>query len=77
MTKDELISAGADYAGGLELCMNNEEFYFKMIRKGLVNEKFDSLKKIWITKILMRHLKMHMLLKVLQGIFTLHRFIKP
>lgn len=45
MTKDELISAGADYAGGLELCMNNEEFYFKMIRKGLVNEKFDSLKK--------------------------------
>ena len=45
MTKDELISAGADYAGGLELCMNNEEFYFKMIRKGLVNERFDSLKK--------------------------------
>ncbi len=45
MTKDELISAGADYAGGLELCMNNEEFYFKMIRKGLANERFDSLKK--------------------------------
>ena len=45
MTKDELISAGADYPGGLELCMNNEEFYFKMIRKGLANERFDSLKK--------------------------------
>lgn len=45
MTKEELIAAGADYDGGLTLCMDNEEFYFKMIRKGLVNEKFDSLKK--------------------------------
>ena len=45
MTKDDLISAGADYTGGLELCMNNEDFYFKMIRKGLANERFDSLKK--------------------------------
>ena len=45
MTKEKLISAGADYDGGLELCMNNEEFYFKMIRKGLANERFDSLKK--------------------------------
>ncbi len=45
MTKDELLAAGADYDGGLTLCMNNEEFYFKMIRKGLLNERFDSLKK--------------------------------
>ncbi len=45
MTKEELISAGADYDGGLTLCMDNEEFYFKMIRKGLANERFDSLKK--------------------------------
>ncbi len=45
MTKEELVAAGADYDGGLALCMNNEEFYFKMIRKGLANPKFDSLKK--------------------------------
>lgn len=45
MTKEELILAGADYNGGLTLCMDNEEFYFKMIRKGLANERFDSLKK--------------------------------
>lgn len=45
MTKEELIAAGADYDGGLTLCMDNEEFYFKMIRKGLANERFDSLKK--------------------------------
>ena len=45
MTKEELISAGADYEGGLTLCMNNEEFYFRILRKGLANEKFDSLKK--------------------------------
>ena len=45
MTKEELIAAGADYDGGLALCMNNEDFFFKMIRKGLANPKFDSLKK--------------------------------
>ena len=45
MTKEELIAAGADYEGGLTLCMNNEEFYFKMIRKGLANPKFESLKQ--------------------------------
>lgn len=45
MTREELISAGADYDGGLALCMNSEDFYFKMIRKGLANEKFDSLNK--------------------------------
>ena len=39
MTKEELISAGADYDGGLELCMNNEEFYFKMILKKNLDDK--------------------------------------
>ena len=45
MTKEELIATGVDYEKGLALCMNNEAFYFKMIKKGLANEKFELLKE--------------------------------
>ena len=43
LTKDALIAYGADYERGLKLCMGKEDFYFKMITKGLANEKFAAL----------------------------------
>ncbi len=43
MTKEDLISYGADFEKGMQLCMNNEAFYFKMIQKCLANEKFKTL----------------------------------
>lgn len=45
ISKDALIALGADYEKGMSLCLNNEDFYFKMIGKGLANEKFESLGK--------------------------------
>lgn len=43
MTLDALKEFGADTKEGLARCMNNEEFYLKMIRLGLADERFDTL----------------------------------
>ena len=33
ISKDALIALGVDYNKGMTLCLNNEDFYFKMINK--------------------------------------------
>ena len=43
MTLDELRSFGAKVDEGLERCMNNEEFYMKMVGKCLDDPKFADL----------------------------------
>ncbi|MCR4655408.1 MAG: Hpt domain-containing protein [Lachnospiraceae bacterium] len=43
MTIDKLREFGADVDEGLARCMNNEEFYLKMIELGLSDERFNSL----------------------------------
>ena len=42
-SKENLTAYGADYEKGLKLCVGKEDFYFRMIKKGLANEKFASL----------------------------------
>ncbi|MCR5509525.1 MAG: hypothetical protein K6F54_01010 [Lachnospiraceae bacterium] len=43
MTLDELRIFGADVDDGLARCMNNEEFYLKMVDKCLADPKFAEL----------------------------------
>ena len=43
LTLDKLKEMGIDPTEGLGRCMNNEAFYFKMVKMGLSNEYFESL----------------------------------
>ncbi len=43
MTLESLKEFGADINEGLARCMNNEEFYLKMITMGLADERFEAL----------------------------------
>ena len=40
LSKEALIAYGADYDKGIKLCLNKEDFYFRMIKQGIANEKF-------------------------------------
>ena len=44
MTVDELKTLGANVEEGLERCMNNEDFYIKLVTKVLSEDKFEQLK---------------------------------
>lgn len=46
MTIDILNEFGANTAEGLARCMDNEEFYLKMVTMGIADERFDSLKEV-------------------------------
>lgn len=43
MTIDGLKAFGADVDEGLRRCMNNEEFYLKMVAKAAQNDSFEKL----------------------------------
>lgn len=43
LTLDKLKSFGANTEDGLARCMNNEEFYLKMVNMGLADERFEAL----------------------------------
>lgn len=43
LSKETLTQYGADVAVGLARCMNNEEFYYELIKIGVTDEKFASL----------------------------------
>ena len=45
MTIEQLQSFGVDTKEGLTRCMNNEAFYFKMLKMGLSNDQFEKLEK--------------------------------
>ena len=45
ITIDKLKEFGVDTKEGLTRCMNNEGFYFKMIKMGLSDGHFESLQK--------------------------------
>lgn len=45
LTIEKLTEMGVDTKEGLNRCLNNEGFYFKMIAMGLANEYFDTLQK--------------------------------
>lgn len=45
LTLDKLKEMGIDPTEGLARCMNNEGFYFKMVKMGLGNEYFETLKE--------------------------------
>lgn len=46
MTIESLKSFGADTEEGLARCMNNEEFYLKMVGMGLADERFETMKEV-------------------------------
>ena len=43
LTLDTLKNFGVDADDGLARCMNNEQFYFRLIKKALEDENFDKL----------------------------------
>lgn len=43
LTLDKLKQFGADTEDGLTRCMNNEDFYLKMVNMGLADERFEAL----------------------------------
>jgi len=45
MTIEQLQKFGVDTKEGLTRCMNNEAFYFKMLKMGLNNDQFEKLEK--------------------------------
>ncbi|MCR4909577.1 MAG: Hpt domain-containing protein [Lachnospiraceae bacterium] len=44
-TLEKLKEFGADTEEGLARCMNNEEFYLKMVDMGIRDERFEALKE--------------------------------
>ena len=44
LTLDALRAWGADTAGGMNRCMNNEAFYLKMIEKAMQGDSCENLK---------------------------------
>ncbi len=50
ITIEALREYGADVDAGLARCVNNEEFYLKMVTMGIADERFDSLKEDLIQK---------------------------
>ncbi len=44
LTLEKLKAYGANYIEGLERCLNNEEFYFRLISKAINDESFMKLK---------------------------------
>ncbi|MBQ9631347.1 MAG: Hpt domain-containing protein [Lachnospiraceae bacterium] len=46
ITLEQLKEFGADTSEGLARCMNNEDFYLKMISMGLADERFDTMKGV-------------------------------
>ena len=50
VTLDQLKEFGADTSEGLARCMNNEDFYLKMIDMGLADERFDTMGDILAKK---------------------------
>ncbi len=46
MTVEILKKFGADTEDGLARCMNNEEFYLKMVNMALADERFTTMKDV-------------------------------
>ncbi len=46
ITLDVLREFGADTEEGLARCMNNEEFYLKMVDLGIRDERFEALEEV-------------------------------
>ena len=42
---EDLRAYGANVEEGLNRCVNNEEFYFKMVKKAVDDQSFEDLKK--------------------------------
>ena len=45
LTIDELKALGADTAEGLTRCMNNEDFYLRMVKMALEDDGFEKLEE--------------------------------
>ena len=46
LTLDKLKEFGADTSEGLARCMNNEDFYLKMVGMGIGDERFETIKDV-------------------------------
>ena len=73
LTIETLNDFGVNTKEGLTRCMNNEKFYFKMLKMGLASDQFE---KLGAQENLMRHLRRRTHLKAYSEIWHLLRFIR-
>ena len=77
MTIAILKDFGADTEEGLARCMNNEEFYLKMVNLGLADERFETMKSILEAKNLDEAFEMAHAMKGVFGNLALTPIYKP
>lgn len=77
MTIEILNKFGADTAEGLARCMDNEEFYLKMVDMGIADERFETLKDVLEKKDLDEAFEMCHALKGVVGNLALTPIYEP
>lgn len=77
MTIEILKEFGAATEDGLSRCMNNEEFYLKMVNMGLQDERFETMKSVLEEKKLDEAFEMAHAMKGVFGNLALDPIYKP
>ncbi|MBO6305425.1 MAG: Hpt domain-containing protein [Selenomonadaceae bacterium] len=77
ITLEILKDLGIDPKDGLARCMNKEDFYFKMLKLGLSNEKFDSIEEVLRDKNMKEGFEMAHALKGVAGNLAIDPIYKP
>lgn len=77
LTLDKLNEFGADTSEGLARCMNNEEFYLKMVGMGIADERFETIKDVLEQKDLDTAFEMAHALKGVLGNLALTPIYEP
>ena len=77
ITLDVLKEFGANIEEGLARCMNNEEFYLKMVNLGMSDERFETMKEVLENKDLEAAFEMAHALKGVLGNLALTPIFTP
>ena len=77
ITIEMLKEMGIDTKDGLARCMNKEDFYFKMLKLGLNDEKFDTIEAVLGDKKMKEGFEMAHALKGVAGNLALDPIYKP
>ncbi len=77
MTIEILKEFGADTEEGLARCMNNEEFYLKMVNMGIADERFETMKEVLEAKNLDEAFEMAHAMKGVFGNLALTPIYQP
>lgn len=77
ITMEILKDLGINPKDGLARCMNKEDFYFKMLKLGLSDEKFDTIEEILRDKKMKEGFEMAHALKGVAGNLALDPIYNP